>query len=302
MATVEQQSAAGADRRSRQRRRGIARRHADIPWTTAPRVLLITSALDARLTYAGLLEEAGYAVYVVSDALDALKSITMRMPDAVVIGQGSSGADCLALLSALRADVTTSDVPAVILTSSQVQSTASDRDRHTGPTMLLGEPVSADAVLGAVDDLTRATPPERFARRQLRRSLITLRNLAHPQPSGPHASNRRASDGTQLRAVIDRLHVPIVALDADGGYVAISRGAEALTGYTRAEITATSVFDSGMGSHLPLASIWEAHSTGTRRSGTTSLRDKSGRTLKVAYLIDALTAELHVLLLVHAAE
>ena len=93
MATVEQQSAAGADRLSRQRRRGIARRHADIPWTTAPRVLLITSALDARLTYAGLLEEAGYAVYAVTDAIEALQTIGRRLPDVVILGPASAGAD-----------------------------------------------------------------------------------------------------------------------------------------------------------------------------------------------------------------
>lgn len=282
------------ERRTRQRRRGIVRRHADIPWATAPRVLLIASPLEARLLYAALLEEAGYAVYGVADAIEALQTIPARLPDVVVLGHGSSGPDSLALLNALRGDLSTRDVPAVVLTSAQVQSGASERDRHSGPTMLLGEPVPADAVVAAVDDLTRATPPERFARRQLRRTLLALRNLARTSVEG--------AEGLPLRATIDRLHAPLFGLDGHGSIVAASRGAEVLTGYTRRELTAVSAFDSLLGAHLPLASIWETHMAGPRGAGSTTIREKSGRSLQLAYGFETLTSDLHALALVQAIE
>jgi PAS domain S-box-containing protein len=292
------------ERRIRERRRGVARRHADVPWSAAPRVLLIASAIEVRLLYAALLEEAGYSVYAVADAIEALRTITVRMPDAVVLGHGSSGPDSLALLNALRGDVSTSDVPAVILTSANVQSGASGRDRHSGPTMLLGEPVSGDAVLAAVDDLTRATPPERFARRQLRRSLLALRKVVQaPAAEAPeHVQPPEADRRHHLCAVIDRLHVPVLGMDDHGAYVAVSRGAEALVGYTRAELTATTVFDAAMGSHLPLASLWEAHTSDSRSNGTATLRDKTGRTIKVAFAIERVLPDLHALALVHTSE
>jgi CheY-like chemotaxis protein len=277
----------------RQRRRGVVRRHADIPWTTAPRVLLIAAALESRLLYAALLEEAGYAVYAVADAIEALQTITVRMPDAVVLGHGSSGPDSLALLNALRGDLATSDVPAVVLTSGPVQSGASERDAHTGPTMLLGEPVTPDAVLAAVDDLTRATPLERFGRRQLRRTLFALRTLA--RQNGDSAALK-----PHLIATIDRLHVPLLALDDRAAIVGASRGAELLTGYSRRELTASSVFDSLLGAHLPLASTWEVRAATPRASGRITIREKSGRSLPLEYTLEPLLGDLHALALVHA--
>jgi PAS domain-containing protein len=231
----------------------------------------------------------------VADPIEALQTITVRLPDAVVLGSGSSGPDSLALLNALRGDLSTSDVPAVVLTSAQVQSGASERDRHTGPTMLLGEPVPADAVVAAVDDLTRSTPPERFARRQLRRTLLSLRNLAR-------GTNGDERDVEQLCATIDRLHVALLALDGRGTIVAASRGAETLTGYTRRELTAVSAFDSLLGAHLPLAPIWETHASAPRATGTTTIRDKGGRSLQLAYGLETLQPDLHALALVQAME
>lgn len=245
-----------------------------MPWTTAPRVLLIAAHTDARLTFTGLLEEAGYAVYAVRDAVEALQTIGRRLPDAVVLGEGSSGADSLALLNALRTDPSTSDVPAVILTGVQVHSGPPGQDRHTGPTMLLREPVSADAVLAAVDDLTRATPPERVARRQLRRTLVSL-----------HATERRVStDGTgadEMRAVIDRLHPAVLGVDPHGAFVAASRGAEMLTGYAREDLARMTVFDAAFGTDLPLAGVWQAHMEGRRAGAIATLRDRAGRVMRV---------------------
>jgi CheY-like chemotaxis protein len=280
------------ERRMRQRRRGVIRRHTDIPWAAAPRVLLIASSLEARLLYAALLEEGGYSVYAVSGAIEALQTITVRMPDAVVMGDPGSTPDSLALLNALRGDLATSDVPAVVLASAQVQSGASARDQHTGPTLLLGEPVPADAVLAAVDDLTRATPSDRFGRRQLRRTLLTLRTVAHRNGDAD-------SDRLDLCATIDRLHAVVLGLDDRGAIVAASRGAETLTGFTRRELTSVSVFDALLGVNLPLAAIWESHASTPRANGTVTIREKNGRSLVLGYAFEVLMPDVHALALVH---
>ena len=235
-------------------------------------MLLVAANLDARTAVTGLLEEAGYAIYPVRDAIDALQTIGRRLPDAVVLGEGSSGADSLALLIALRTDSATRDIPAVILTGVQVHSGANGR--HTGPTVLLREPVSPDAVLAAVDDLTRATPPERVAHRQLRRSLLTLCDT----------ERRLGADGEaidHMLAVINRLHPAILGIDARGVLVAASRGAQTLTGYARHELAAMSVFDAAFGADLPLARSWQAHTEGRRSAGAVSVRDKTGRLLRM---------------------
>jgi hypothetical protein len=60
------------------------------------------------------------------------------------------------------------------------------------------------------------------------------------------------------------------------------------------------VFDSLLGPHLPLASVWEAHSSDARQSGTATIREKSGRSLQLAYSLERLTPDLHVIAFVHA--
>jgi len=242
------------------------------------------------LTHAALLEEAGYAVYAVSDPVEALKTITVRMPDAVILGSG--GSESLALLTALRRDVSTSDVPVVVLAGTRLYSDASKQERHTGPTMLLAEPVSQDAVVAAVDDLTQSTPAERLARRQLRRSMMALRPMLH------HAADSTAA-ASRIAGIITRLQVPMLGLNGSGSFIAASRGAEALTGFTQTELLAMSVFDATLGPHLPLAHIWDRHTPEGRSSGPAMLRDRGGRSVEVTVAIESLLPDLHVLGFVH---
>ena len=138
--------------------------------------------------------------------------------------------------------------------------------------MLLREPVSADAVLAAVDDLTRAAPLDRVACRQLKRSLLIL----------TETQSRIAGDGIdQMLAVINRLHPAVLGIDAKGAVVAASRGAEALFGYDRHELATMSVFDAAFGADLPLARSWQAYVEGRRTTGTASVRDRAGRLLRM---------------------
>jgi PAS domain S-box-containing protein len=278
------------ERRTRPRRRALDRRRADALWRTAPRVLVVAATVEGRLRYAALLEQAGYSAYAVADAIEALRTVPVRMPDAVLVGDGSSGRDSLALLAALRADAATRDMPAVVIASAQVEARGNGPNRQSGSTVLLGEPASIGAVIGAMDDLTGATRADRIAKRQLRRSMIAVRELLGNTIG-------EASDD-DLECVINRVHGAMFGINADGSCIAISRGAEALTGYGRDELMGMSVFDSRLGRDLPLATAWEARTDAGRKGATTTIRDRAGRTVKVAFAIEAVTSHLHVLVLV----
>jgi PAS domain S-box-containing protein len=294
---IDRRSGEGERRRVRERRRAIPRRQSDVPWITAPRVLLVATHVNARLRYTSLLEEAGYAVYAVADAVEALQAMTRRLPDAVILGPESSGPDSLTIIDALRNDLYTRDVPAVIITGAQIRSSngsgGNGRVRHSGATVMLSDGAPADSVLAAVDDLTRGTPVERFAKRQLRRSLLTLR------PDEWHTGH--AGGGLeQMRAVIDRLQPPVLGLDDHGACVAASRGAESLTGYTRAELVRSSVFDGTLGPQLPFAAAWQEHAAGRRASRATTIRDKAGRVVRLEIEIGSLLPNLHALVMAPA--
>jgi PAS domain S-box-containing protein len=140
-------------------------------------------------------------------------------------------------------------------------------------------------MLAAVDDVTRAIPPERFVRRQLRRALRTLGTLQETL-AGEEQSQE------SLIAVISRVHEAILGIDPHGSFIAASRGAEALTGFSRAELRARSVFDSAFGVDLPFAGIWQKHTGGRNGNGTAALRDRSGRLLRVEVEVSTLQPDL----------
>jgi PAS domain S-box-containing protein len=151
----------------------------------------------------------------------------------------------------------------------------------------LREPVSPDAVLAAVDDLTRETPCDRVAIRQLRRSLLTLSDTERRLGSNGQAVG-------QMLAVINRLQPAILGIDARGALVAASRGAQMLTGYDGRELAGMSVFDAAFGADLPLARSWQAHTEGRRSTGAVSVRDRAGRPLRmhtaIAHVLPGLDA------------
>jgi CheY-like chemotaxis protein len=265
-----------------------------VPWTSAPRGLVSAAPLDRRSLYTAILEEAGYAVYAVANAFEALQTITRRLPDVVVLGSIDAREEGLAVIKALRADQSTSDVPAIVLAGAPLRSDDPQRSRHTGPTVVLAEPVSADAVLASVDDLTRATPLQRFARRQLRRALLMLAALVQE----PGAEQETAS---RLCALMSRLHAAVIGVDPHGALIGTSRGAEALTGYGRPELAAISVFDARFGANLPLARIWQEYTAGGARTGTAMVRDRAGRTVPVLYEMSTPVQGLDAIAFAHAS-
>jgi excisionase family DNA binding protein len=122
--------------------------------------------------------------------------------------------------------------------------------------------------------------------RRLRRSLLTLRELGKRFTPGQSAQER-------VRALIDRLQVAILVLDEQGRYVAVSRGASTLTGYTRAELLNMSVSDSEVASAPRLAAPWHEFLTNPQSAVGTTIRDKSGNIVNIQTAFATLLPGLH---------
>jgi len=273
------------ERRQRDRRAGQGRRRFDGPPPVlgTPRVLLIEPHDDTRLLYTCLFEEAGYSVYGVSDGIVAIGVAQQRLPDVVVMKMGEPGADAFEILRQLRDNPLTSIIPAVVMTSLlHVDVPASAR--ASGTVLILETSTRPETLLAEVDELILTAPRGRAVVRRLRQSLLTLRELGKRFTPDQSAQER-------VRALIDRLQVAILVLDEHGRYVAVSRGASALTGYSRAELLRMSVSDSEVSSDPLLSGPWQEFLTNPQSA--TTLRDKRGNIMNIETAFATLLPGLH---------
>ena len=262
----------GDQRRLSQRRARLGRRRED--WTPpveeTPRILLIESNQETRLLYAWLFEEAGYAVYSVAESTGAIDIARGRLPDVVVMESARPGAD-RGILRHWSEDPLISSIPIVLIGSvSNLDSPA----RTAGPISVLGKSTGPEGVLAEVDHLISTTPRERLVVRQLKRALLMLREVGQRVTPDEDAQER-------VRALIDRLQVAVLALDAGGHYVAVSRGAAALTGYARAELIGKSIFDTGLVLNRRVSAGWEEFLARKQSDTKTITLDGSGNVASI---------------------
>ena len=255
------------ERRLCQRRAHRGRRHADAAAAVneTPRLLLIEPDRQTRLLYACLFEEVGYAVYAVADSTGAIDVARGRLPDVVVMQAAGSGADQV-ILRQWGEDPLISSVPIVVVASVLHFDVPA---RAPGAISVLGSLTGPESLLAEVDKLINTTPRERLVVRQLRRSLLMLRELAQRVKPDERAQER-------VRSLIDRLQVAILALDTEGHYVAVSRGALTLTGYARAELIGKSVFDTGLALNPRVSEGWQQFLARKQSAAKTILLDSSG--------------------------
>jgi CheY-like chemotaxis protein len=239
---------AGGDVDNRRSPRG--RRRSDrVTIGETPRILLISPELDTRLLYAGLFEAAGYAVYAVAESLIAVDVARVRLPDLVVVDLEAPNVDGPEILRQWREDPLTLTIP-IILTTSALHFDGLGPARASGAISVLAKPTAPESLLAEVDELIRATPPERLVMRQLKRTLSMLRELGKRVKPDERAQER-------LRSLIDRLQVAILALDTEGHYVAVSRGASTLIGYSRTELLGKSIFDEDLALDPRVSVRWQ---------------------------------------------
>jgi PAS domain S-box-containing protein len=114
----------------------------------APRVLLADDNADMR-EYLRRLLEPGYQVVTVTDGQAALEAVTARPPDLVISDVMMPRLDGLGLVSALRADPRTADVP-VLLLSARAGQEAAIEGLDAGADDYLVKPFSAAELLARV--------------------------------------------------------------------------------------------------------------------------------------------------------
>lgn len=238
-----------------------------------PRVLLIEPDQHTRVLYASLLEATGYAVYAVAEGIEAIEVARGRVPDVVVMDLAVPGADGFEILRQWREDPLTSTIPLIVVTA-LLHFDVPAHVRASGAISVLGRPMSPETLLAEMDELMRITPRERLAVRRLRRSLLMLREVAKQFKSEERAQER-------VRSLIDRLQVAILALDTEGRYVAVSRGASRLTGYSRAELLGRSIYDAGLALNAPTSQPWQQFLTQQPSAPATIVRDRRGNTVSL---------------------
>lgn len=280
------------EQRHRDRRGQPGRRRQD--WLAglgdAPRVLIVEPHDDTRFLYILLFEEAGYAVSAVADGPSAINLVQQRLTDIVVMELAVPGADGFEILRRLRETPLTADIPVIVVTAS-LHFDLPARARASGAVLVLAKPTSMDGLLSAVDEVMAVTPRERFMRRRLTRALMLIRTFA--RQCAPDANAQQS-----VRAFIDRLQVAILAVDEHGRYVAVSRGASMLTGYSRTELLRMSVFDTAFGTDLPLAQPWQDAQAHGASIADTAIRDASGKTVNIHTTFDLIFSNLHAAALV----
>jgi PAS domain S-box-containing protein len=249
------------------------RRSEGIAPVETPRVLLVEPDRDTRVLYASLFEEAGYAVYAMAEGIRAIDVARGRLPDVVVMDLAAPVTEGFEILRQWREDPLTSTIPIVVVTS-LLQFDVPARTRALGAISVLERPMSPETILAEVDELIRATPRERLVVRQLRRSLLMLRELGKQVKPDERGQER-------IRSLIDRLQVAILALDTQGHYVAVSRGASTLTGYSRAELLGKSIYDEGLVLPPPVSERWQEFLTQQQAAAETIMRDSRGNSVSI---------------------
>ncbi len=81
------------------------------------RILIVEDDEDVRLAMAVILEDAGYEVFVAADAAEGLDSVLVRHPDLVLLDIVMPKVDGFEVLTTLKADARTRDIPVVMITA-----------------------------------------------------------------------------------------------------------------------------------------------------------------------------------------
>jgi PAS domain S-box-containing protein len=247
--------------------------------------LIVEPHDDTRLFYNLLFEEAGYAVSEAADGPTALALVQQTLPDVVMMEMVVPRIDGFEILRQLRGTSLTADIPAIVVTGS-LHFDVPARARSSGAVLVLAKPATADALLSALGEVLSGIPRERLARRRLTRALSMIRTFARQCASDADAQER-------IRSFVDRLQVAVLAIDERGRYVAASRGATLLTGYSRTELLGMSVFDTSLGTGLPLVQPWQEAQSHRESMADVAIQDAGGKTVNVLMTVDAIVSNMH---------
>ena len=126
-----------------------------------PRVLVVDDMLVVRDVFGRFLEQAGMKPSFAADGIEALVSVRLEQPDAIVADLDMPRMDGVALCATLRADELMRDVPIVVVTGA-----ADDQARaalDAGCDAVLAKPCSRDLLVGTIRTLLERSAARRAA-------------------------------------------------------------------------------------------------------------------------------------------
>jgi PAS domain S-box-containing protein len=253
-------------------------------------MLIVEPHDDTRFLYTVVFEEAGYAVSAVADGPAAIAVVPQTIPDVIVMELVVPGADGFEILQRSRQASLTADIPVIVVTAS-LHFDLPARARASGAVLVLSKPTTVDALVSAADDVMALVPREKLARRRLTRALLMIRTFAKQCASNADAQHR-------IRSFIDRLQVAVLAIDEQGRYVAASRGAITITGYSRTQLLERSVFDTTFGTGLPLAQPWQEAQPDRNAAAEVAIQNARGKSIPVHMIFDSIFVNMHAVAIV----
>jgi PAS domain S-box-containing protein len=183
----------------------------------ATKILLVDDKPDILLLCRLNLEAEGYEIVEAGDGRDALAAVAREEPDLVILDVMMPGLDGWQVLSAIRDDPRTADLPVIMLTAK-----AQERDQihgwQLGTTGYLTKPFAPDALVAAAGGALRAYSSEELDEHRLQ-EIAKLR--------------LRAEDVVyQLAAIVESANDAIISKSLDGTILSWNRAAEEVYGYT----------------------------------------------------------------------
>jgi DNA-binding response OmpR family regulator len=118
-------------------------------------VLVVEDDLSLRDLYRSALRPSGHEVIAVEDGLDALRSVEIRRPDAIVLDMGLPGLNGREVYRELKSSPETSQIPIVIITGGDV----SDLPLDQFACFVLRKPITIAQLIAAVENCLRSEAP-----------------------------------------------------------------------------------------------------------------------------------------------
>jgi len=251
-------------------------------------VLVTARDDDRRARMVDVVEQTGHRVIEALDGGHAVAVATRYVPDVLVVDAVLPQLDGLQLIARLKQNPDTSDVPAILVADAAT-----------------AECVTADATLAVLTSIDDVSPQVlRFLRRRtasgdatimLRRALADVRACAGDAAADDSAaaSRRRAR---QMANGVEESMISVLFADDDAHYVEANAAVCALTGYSRAELLAMTIWDLTPQHRVGHdRRLWERFKRAGRFEGSYRIRRRGGESVTIRCVSSANVAPgLHV--------